>query len=206
MLDILFDGKDRARRANNRVEAWEQEGKEPEKAFAAFVAYLDTDPEKRSVPKLAKQRKTALRTVQTWAKTWRWRERVLAWDREIERRRRRRHLAQLGAMGERHAGLGATLQNKAEKALRKVTQKTLAANPGLALAVAKTGAEIERKARLGVVEADVAAREADEMETRQGLRLILGLRTKKTTEDGGEEAVVVAVETGSDGAGGRGEE
>ncbi len=205
MLDILFDGhRPHPARKQSAVQPWERESREPEKAYAAFVVYLDTEPEKRTIRTLAQTIKTPVRTVQKWAKAWRWRERVLTWDREVERLRRRRHLAQLGAMGERHASLGASLQEKAEKALGKVTEDTLAKDPALALSVARTGAEIERKARLGVVEADTKAKEADDLETRPGLRLILGLRSKRTTEDGVEETIVLGIDTGSDGAG-RGE-
>lgn len=79
------------------AEAWEQQQGESARAFAAFCAYRDMEPIKRSLRELAREQvamgvrkgseKVAFSRLCEWSRDWQWVQRVRLWDAEQERLR-----------------------------------------------------------------------------------------------------------------------
>jgi len=184
--DLQLHGQ---RHKDDEPEPWLRMVDEPPQEFAVFEKFLDLGPE-RSIPLLRKITRLPKKRLYDWRKRWDWESRVLAWDRECGRRRRKANLAAVSRMAERHAKLGAKMLEKAEKSLRKVTQKALAESPSTLTALTRAAAEMERRARLGAVEAD--QREAEvEADEKPGLRVEIGLRKS------GKARLAVEVEEGA---------
>lgn len=79
------------------MESWEQQKKEPAKAYAAFKAYHALGPS-RSLSKLRQGigegsvkdlEVTSLRWIEEWSSRWKWVERVRDWDAHLEAIRQR---------------------------------------------------------------------------------------------------------------------
>lgn len=112
--------------SRRRIDPWEQESAEPAAAFAAFRAFLAMDRAERSVRSAyaahsGRTDESPPGSFFEWARDWRWKERALAFDREVDRiameRLRTKRLKSL----EMTAELGAVLKAKALSAIRTIT-------------------------------------------------------------------------------------
>jgi hypothetical protein len=64
---------------------------EPDRAWAAFVAYRDLDPAVRSLNRSRTEPGpgSSLSELKRWSSRWRWRERVATWDAHVDATRRK---------------------------------------------------------------------------------------------------------------------
>jgi len=72
------------------------------KAFAAFCIYRDMGVD-RSISKVAKIIKKSLSMANWYSKNWRWKERVIAYQEEMDRQKRIAYQKEIEEMGRRHA-------------------------------------------------------------------------------------------------------
>jgi hypothetical protein len=112
-----------------KAKSWERQDDEPDGAWAAFKVFRDMDPEKRSVR--AAYEVYSGRTLETeqqcpgshyeLSAKWKWKERVIAYEREYERRVMQRIARKRLKAMEEIADLGETLRKKAATAARMIT-------------------------------------------------------------------------------------
>lgn len=81
---------------------WEQQPGEGAKAFQAFNEYMLMGTE-RSHAKVANELGKSTTMISRWSSTWKWSERVAAWDAEQERLLRQEQLEAIKKMRKRHA-------------------------------------------------------------------------------------------------------
>ena len=113
---------------------YERQPDEPDTAWAVFVMYRDQgytrtlrEATRQHLENTGSKAKllTAENNTQKWSQRWRWRERIVEWDRHIDRARRRGAEEDVIKMRARHAKEGENLQNLGVKALHKwLTLKT----------------------------------------------------------------------------------
>ncbi len=89
---------------------------EPDKAWGVFVVYRDMGPE-RSIRKAESKYKEIhggkgdVNYCEKLSVRWRWRERIEAWDRDLDRRLRSQRIRSLEEMRTRHIEIGKSLQS-----------------------------------------------------------------------------------------------
>jgi len=85
-------------------ELWERQIGETPKQYRAFITYRDLGLGARSIPATARALGLSLRSGQVgaWSSRNHWRERVNAWDAELERRKQRAITKEIEAMAQRH--------------------------------------------------------------------------------------------------------
>lgn len=83
---------------------WELQTDESITAFHAFAIYRDMGPE-RSLVKVAAAVKKAERHIASWSAKHQWVERVRAWERELDEKRRRQLETEQSRMRTRHKGM-----------------------------------------------------------------------------------------------------
>lgn len=80
---------------------WEQQDGESAALFNAFSTYRNFGL-KRKLRMVADELNISINTVQRWSSEWGWRERVTAWDREMDREARERLKLEQGVTAARH--------------------------------------------------------------------------------------------------------
>lgn len=80
---------------------WEQQDGETATLFNAFSIYRNLGL-KRKLTEVAKELDISYQTVCRWSSEWGWRERVTAWDREMDREARERLKLEQGVTAARH--------------------------------------------------------------------------------------------------------
>lgn len=95
---------------------WERQKGESAQAFEAFVTYRDMGTE-RSITKVVQELNKTRALIGRWSSQWEWKERVRAYDNELEKEARKKAVADRKAMTERHIGIAMQLQKKALEAL-----------------------------------------------------------------------------------------
>lgn len=168
--------------ADEDRQPWERMPGEGEKAFAAFNAYRNTPADARSIPKCVAVYYGKPATVsrvnvwRRWSGRWRWQYRVQAWQDYLERKANEARVAEVKAMAERHAKIGAAIQGKGVERLQKLEVTELTA--GDVLRFLSEGIKIERAARgepSAVVEQRVKrVRTPDELTDEDLLSVITG--------------------------------
>jgi hypothetical protein len=98
------------------IALYEKQLNESEKAFAAFVIYRDASTD-RTYQLVANKLQCTNHNIQRWAVQWNWRERALAWDREMDEKHRAAMAKGRMDMRERQAKIGAAMQGIATYAL-----------------------------------------------------------------------------------------
>jgi len=92
-------------------EMQEKDGKcESPKAFQAFTTYRDLGPD-RSFVKVAVLLGRTRQVVSLWANQWYWKSRILAWEEELDRRKRERKFKDIEEMHIRHAKHAQSVEN-----------------------------------------------------------------------------------------------
>lgn len=95
---------------------WERQKGESAQAFEAFAKYRDLGTE-RSITKVVQELNKTRALIGRWSSQWEWKERVRAYDNELEKEARKKAVADRKAMTERHIGIAMQLQKKALEAL-----------------------------------------------------------------------------------------
>jgi hypothetical protein len=138
-------------------EAWERQPGESAKAFAAFSAYRDTAPSKRSTRGLAVDLGKSYAIVARWSRTWGWGARSAAYDAHLDRRRVQERLEKARDLDETHLATGEFLRQKGVELIRNMEM-----SPSVASAAAQAigaGAKLARLAG-GLTTANTAAQVA----------------------------------------------
>lgn len=131
---------------------WEQQVKESEPAYEAFLTYRNLGA-KRSVAKVAAQLDKRTEGLHVWSKRWRWPERCRAWEAGLDAEYRAALVEERREMGRRHAQLARSVQGKVIQRLQTIDAETL--TPNQLITWLETAAKIERQA-LGAPDATVA--------------------------------------------------
>lgn len=105
---------------------WERQKDESEKAYEAFSEYRDMG-EKRTYQNVAEKLQKSCTLIRRWSSQWEWRERVRAYDNELEKEVQKKAVADRKAMIERHIGIAMNLQKKALEALSSLSVKDMSA-------------------------------------------------------------------------------
>lgn len=129
------------------LELWERQPGETPKAFAAFVVYRDLDPSVRSVPKAGEKLGKSVGTLERWVYKYKWRERVAAWDAEVERIRTQEHFERIKRMRDRHAELGELMVEVSTQAMKSLQERPHRISATAATQMAAEGTKIERLGR-----------------------------------------------------------
>lgn len=95
---------------------WERQKGESEKAYEAFAAYRDLGAKRTTVAVAEKLQKSDT-LIRRWKDRWDWKERVRAYDNDLEKEARAKAIKDRKGMTERHIGIAMQLQKKALEAL-----------------------------------------------------------------------------------------
>lgn len=135
------------------MDAWEPQKGESAKAYEAFVTYRDMGPT-RSISKAAAlcaaSEEPATKTKQRrdrfgiWSGCWRWVERSLAWDAELDRQRRTAFAAEARKLAEQQARVAMAIVSKGSQRMKAMDEAEL--DPRAALAYIQTGFALARQA------------------------------------------------------------
>lgn len=106
--------------------AWERQKGESEKAFEAFKLYRDMG-EERTISAVVKMLGKSRNLIDRWGKRWNWKERVRAYDNELEKQAKEKAVKDYKNMTERHIKIAIQLQDKALKALKNLKTEEMAA-------------------------------------------------------------------------------
>jgi len=123
---------------------WDKAPGEGDIAFAAFKVYRDMGLE-RSHVKVSAQLHKHVRLIHRWSATWRWRERVEAFDVEMDRIEVQRNMIEVRKMRKRHADIAMEVLEKALKQLAVLKPSEL--YPGSVLKFIELGTKLEARAR-----------------------------------------------------------
>lgn len=132
---------------DERIEEWDRLPDEPERAYAAFIAYRDLGPSARSIARAAdvikgkigeslgtgeggrarrnsQGRKKPPANYEKWSSTYRWVERAAAWDAHLERIARRKqeeaHAKQIEEYQDRQRRLAVAQQTITLRLLKRI--------------------------------------------------------------------------------------
>lgn len=110
------------------VSAWERQPAEKDHHWAAFLVYRDA-LEDRSLRKTCAATGKWLNQIARWNEGYRWRQRVLAYDRHLDEERVRAARKRIHEMADRHAGLAlaglAAMQAPVAEFVKRLNAKTL---------------------------------------------------------------------------------
>lgn len=95
---------------------WERQKGESEKSYEAFKLYRDMG-EERSISAVGKRLAKSRNLIDRWKERWAWKERVRAYDNELEKQAKAKAVKDYKAMTERHIKISIQLQKKALEAL-----------------------------------------------------------------------------------------
>jgi hypothetical protein len=133
---------------------WERQPGESVRCYQLFAIYRDLPPRQRSVRRVeeiarAQAGKSARPSggpsgwIKRIAVRYRWLERALAWDEEIERRKREAALREAEEAGRRHIQYAHLLQSKAAERILAMRPDELSASEALRYLI--EGVRIERQ-------------------------------------------------------------
>lgn len=103
--------------------SWEQQPKESNKAFEAFVLYCEIGKEpgkKRSLAKVGQKLGKSTTLIERWSSLWNWQQRVRDYDNELKRQELNAKKKAYQDMQKRQVGMAIQLQKKAFEALQKL--------------------------------------------------------------------------------------
>ena len=131
------------------VKPWERMEGEGPKAFEAFRVYRDMGSE-RTITAVGRQLSKSRNLIDRWKDRYRWAERVLAYDNDLERAAYQEAVRNVREMQKRHIGMAAQIQHKAMLALQSLNPSTM--KPNEQIAFIREATKLEREARTDVVE------------------------------------------------------
>ncbi len=99
---------------------WERQKGESAQAFEAFSTYLGMGAE-RSQQAVSKKLSKSRQIISRWSSAWDWKERVRAYENDLEREARKKAIASRKDMVDRHIGIAMQLQKKALEALKEMS-------------------------------------------------------------------------------------
>ena len=139
-------GAKRRKRAKElREPAWERQPHESHKAFAAFKVYLEL----RGLHLTAKELAKSYALVSRWSSMWRWIDRTVAYDNEIQRIEMEQQAAARVEMRKRHLNFALGLQTLGGDQLKKWIEHVQSeANAGRDLSAKDVQAIIDAGVRL----------------------------------------------------------
>jgi hypothetical protein len=115
---------------------YERQPKEPDRAWFAFVIYRDMGLD-RTLAKTAEiyrerygvqgKPESTERQMQGWSPRWHWRDRVEAWDMELDRLKRKKEIVAVQEMHQRHLALAKGLQTLGSLGLQSLIERAKAA-------------------------------------------------------------------------------
>lgn len=105
---------------------WERQKGESEKAFEAFKIYRDMG-EERTISAVGKRLEKSRNLIDRWKERWNWKERVRAYDNELEKQAKEKAIKDYKAMTERHIKISIQLQKKALEALNNLEIEEMSA-------------------------------------------------------------------------------
>ena len=124
---------------------WERQPKEPTKAFGAFCFYRDLPSYKRTFNAVVSDTGMSERTIIGWSQKYSWRERVEAWDDELDKQAREKHMEDLLEMRTRHARIAKKILDKMETAVDEMLEDEI--KPSDIGRLVEVAAKIERMSR-----------------------------------------------------------
>lgn len=130
--------------SRTRIDAWERQNDESEKAYEAFVIYRELGAE-RSTTKVSERLGKSLALIQRWCRTHKWVDRCRAYDNHLDEKARAEALAKYRKMNARHINTAMHLQEVALEALMALDPKDL--HPKYIIQYIKEAAAIEKAAR-----------------------------------------------------------
>lgn len=98
--------------------AYERQSKESDPAWEAFQIYRGLGLD-RTLAQVAKTLEKSPTLIGKWSGDWGWRQRVEAWDREVDRKTRQAELKAIGEMRKRHVKMAVSLQGLGATELQK---------------------------------------------------------------------------------------
>ena len=105
------------------IDPWERQKKDTEEAWQAFIFYRDSG-EKRSFRATAEHFKLWHNTIFRMNLKFRWKERVLAYERHLDAQRQEVHKKEVVAMAKRHASVASSaigvLSEPLKEAVRRI--------------------------------------------------------------------------------------
>lgn len=123
---------------------WERQKEESEKAFEAFTVYRDMG-EKRTYAAVAEKLQKSSSLIRRWKDRFEWRERVRAYDNELEKEAMAKAIKERKSMTDRHIKIAIQLQEKALEALEALLIKDL--SPKDIKEYIKMATDLERQSR-----------------------------------------------------------
>jgi hypothetical protein len=85
------------------IKPWEQQPKESDEAYGAFIRYRSIPRGERSHAKVGQELGKATNLISRWSSKWHWVTRIMAWDRAEDARRVEEHWEEIEKMSKRHA-------------------------------------------------------------------------------------------------------
>ena len=156
---------------------WERQQGESEPAWEAFKAYRDMG-DKRTLTAVAERLQKSNTLIRRWQNRWGWRERVRAYDNELDRQAREKAVKDRREMTQRHIGIAVQLQKKAVEALSMLDVEAM--TPKDIREYIKMATELERLNRTLQTE-----QQQDGGESASGLADAIVTAYRKRKEDGG---------------------
>lgn len=123
---------------------WEQQPRESEQAYAAFLIFRDLKKGERSNPKVAQECAKSLSLIKRWSGDWFWRPRVAAWDEHAQGEADAARIEAIRQMNARHAANGIAMENKAMERLLALDVADL--TPEQLIRLMESGIAMERAA------------------------------------------------------------
>ena len=148
---------------------WEKQRGESGMAWAAFVTYRDKPPGTRRVALVATELGKSESLMWRWNLAWNWKERVDAWDAEVDRQARQAHIDAVKEMRKRHAEIGNMLVTKgAQRLIGSSRDGVQAINLGTlsaadAVRLIEAGVRVERISRGEATEVIKGASDIEEI-------------------------------------------
>lgn len=90
---------------------WEQWPGETDMQFERFCAYRDAPPSKRSIDRLATELNIHRSQLYGLSTKWKWKSRVLAWDKHRDKVRCTAELSEIALMRRRHVAMARDMQD-----------------------------------------------------------------------------------------------
>lgn len=100
-IQFLIDNKGNTMK--NEIKPWEIQPDESALAFQAFAMYRDLRPEDRSYVKVAQLLLKHPSQISEWGSKFHWQERIIAYDRELDRIKVKKHFEDIEKMNDRQA-------------------------------------------------------------------------------------------------------
>ena len=140
------------------LDPWAQQPGETQWEYTVWVAYRDSYPGKKpTYSDVAKQLNTTYEAVRKVAQRWSFPVRMQAWMVECDRLTLAQRRQEVLDMNKDHVDMAARLRSKLSEAIDNIDP--LALKPGEIVSLARTAAEMERKARVDTIAQEEMRRE-----------------------------------------------